>query len=243
MEWSDEGIVLRAARHGESDLVAVAMTFAHGRHAGLVRGGAGRRQWPLWQAGNRLELAWRARISDQLGSYRGELLEPIAGRAMNDARRLAAMASAVAMIDASLPERQPNEALYAALLHILRRLDCQDWESDYVRFELLLLQALGFGLRLETCAVTGQSEDLTHVSPRTGRAVSRQAAEPYLDKLLPLPGFLQRGHAGDANEVAQGLSLAGFFFARHVFEPADRGLPAARDRLVSLLAANPEQAD
>lgn len=235
MEWSDEGIVLQARRHGEGDLVATLMTFGHGRHAGLVRGGASRRQLPQWQTGNRLEVSWQARIVDQLGSFRAEMLEPFAARLMIDPLRLAAMAAACGMIDATLPERQNYDQLYAALLHLIRRLDVDDWPSDYVRFELILLEGLGFGLQLDRCAVTDSAENLTHVSPRTGRAVSADAAEPYLDKLLPLPSFLQTGHVADANEIAQGLKLAGFFFWRHVFEPADRGMPVARDRLASML--------
>ena len=236
MEWEDEGVVLRAKRHGENDLVAVLLTFEHGRHAGLVRGGASRKQWPIWQNGNRLEISWRARIADQLGQFRGELLEPHAARMMQDPLKLAAMTSACAISDTILPERQPFAKIYAALVHILRCLDTPDWQGDYVRFELLLLQNAGFGLRLDACAVTGSRDNLTHVSPRTGRAVCAAAAEPYLDKLLPLPAFLQGSHAATPKEIAQGLRLAGYFFARHVYGPADRAIPLARDRLAAMLS-------
>lgn len=235
MQWTDEGIVLRTQRYGESDLVVTAMTFDHGRHAGLVKGGASRKQMPQWQTGNRLELLWQARVADQLGSLRGELLEPLAARVMHDPLKLAAMAAACSMVDATLAERQAYQPMYAALLHMIRQLEAPGWPDDYIRFELLLLEGLGFGLQLDRCAVTETSDNLTHVSPRTGRAVSAEAAAPYLAKLLDLPTFLHSGHEAQPKEIAQGLRLAGFFFTRHVFEPADRALPLARDRLVSLL--------
>lgn len=238
MEWSDEAIVLRSRRHGESDLISVLLSFENGRHAGLVRGGASRRQWPNWQTGNRLEVVWQARIADQLGQFKAEMLEPIAARFMQDPARLSGLSAACAMIDATLPERQPYPQLYATLLHFFTRLERDEWALDYIRFELLLLEALGFALQLESCAVTGTTQNLSHVSPKTGRAVCAEVAAPYADKLLPLPGFLQDGHAYAPNDVAQGLRLAGFYFARHVFAPADRALPVARDRLVGLLIDN-----
>lgn len=238
MQWDDEGVVLRLRRHGESDAVAVALTFEHGRHAGLVKGGAGRRHWPTWQPGNRLELSWVARTADQLGRFSGELTEAHGGRLLSDPHRLAGLASACAMLDACLAEREPHPQLYAGLVHLLRTLDAgPDWPAGYVRFELLLLQELGFGLQLDRCAVTGRSDALDYVSPRTGRAVSTQAAGAYRDRLLPLPPFLHRGHAASSDEITQGLRLVGHFFARHIFHPTERHLPHARDRLAALFAS------
>lgn len=235
MQWDDEGVVLSLRRHGESDALVVAMTFEHGRHAGLVKGGAGKRQWPMWQPGNRLELAWLARTADQLGRFSGELKDANAARFLTDPARLAALACACAMLDACLAERQSHPRLYAGLLHLLRQLDTEpDWPASYVRFELLLLQDLGFGLQLDRCAVTGNKDDLQFVSPRTGRAVSVEGAGPYRDRLLPLPAFLHQGHVAASDEIAQGLKLAGHFFSRHIFHPAERHLPPARERLAAI---------
>lgn len=235
MEWRDEGIVLAARRHGERDAVASLLTFGHGRHAGLVRGGAGRRLWPLLQPGGRLECVWRARLAEHLGAFAVEPLQLHGGALLDDPLRLAGLASACALLEAVLPERDPHPDLYAALLTLLRRMGAQaDWPADYVRFELLLLGELGYALDLASCAVSGVADDLAWVSPRTGRAVSRAAGLPWSSRLLPLPPFLVEAVDADDRQIADGLRLAGHFLRRHVFEPADRPLPVARDRLSSL---------
>lgn len=237
MNWSDEGIVLAVRRHGEADAVLHALTFAHGRHAGLVKGGQGRAQRPLLQPGNVLELEWRARLAEHLGSYRLEPKRPLAAGLLDDPLRLAALGAACALLEAALPERDPHPRLYAALLTWLGRLAGEpEWAADYVRLELLLLAELGFALDLSACALTGAQADLAFVSPRSGRAVAAAAAAPYRDRLLPLPPFLLGG-ASDPGQIVQGLRLAGHFLARHILGPADRSLPAARDRLAALLAA------
>jgi DNA repair protein RecO (recombination protein O) len=237
MNWSDEGIVLAVRRHGEADAVLHALTFEHGRHAGLVKGGQGRAQRPLLQPGNVLELEWRARLAEHLGSYRIEPRRPLAAGLLDDPLRLAALGAACALLEAALPERDPHPRVYAALLTWLGRLAGDaEWAADYVRLELLLLGELGFALDLSACALTGAQEDLAFVSPRSGRAVAAAAAAPYRDRLLPLPAFL-RGGTSDPGQIAQGLRLAGHFLARHILGPADRSLPAARDRLAALLAA------
>ncbi|MDX6748220.1 DNA repair protein RecO [Geminicoccaceae bacterium 1502E] len=236
MEWRDEGIVLAARRHGERDAVASLLTFEHGRHAGLVRGGAGRRLWPLLQPGNRLECAWRARLSEHLGGFTVEPVRLHVAGFLEDPLRLAAVASACALLEAVLPERDPHPPLYAALLTLLGRMgEADDWPADYVRFELLLLVELGYALDLTSCAVTGSSEGLAFVSPRSGRAVSSGAAEPWVSRLLPLPPFLIEAVDADDAQIVDGLRLAGHFLRRHILEPADRPMPVARDRLSSLL--------
>lgn len=237
MMWADEGIVLAVRRHGEADAVLHALTFEHGRHAGLVKGGYGRMTRPLLQPGNVLELEWHARLAEHLGSFRAEPKRLLAGGLLDDPLRLAALASACALLDAALPERDPHPQLYAALLTWLDRLATRpDWAADYIRLELLVLGDLGFALDLSACAVSGATDGLAFVSPRTGRAVSAAAAEPFRDRLLPLPGFLV-GDESDARQIPQGLKLAGHFLSRHIFAPTDRPLPAARERLVALLGA------
>jgi DNA repair protein RecO (recombination protein O) len=236
IDWQDRGVVLSWRRFGESDALIQALTLAHGRHAGLVRGGAGRRARPLLQPGNLLLLTWKARLADQLGHFTAEALRLHAGRVLADPARLAALGSACALIAASTAEREPVPRLFEALVWLLERLAAADsWPSDYVRFEAVLLEELGFGLDLASCAVTGGTLDLAYVSPRTGRAVSRAAAGDWAPRLLPLPAFLLQGGEGDAAAVVQGLRLTGSFLRRHVFAPNELALPPARERLVTLL--------
>jgi DNA repair protein RecO (recombination protein O) len=241
MEWHDEAFVLSARPHGENDAILSALTLEHGRHAGLVHGGQGRRVKPLLQPGNRLSATWRARLADQLGSYRVEAVQLFAGRLVNDPVRLLALTSACALADEGLAEREPHPRVYAGLLRLLETMvqnENEGWPETYVRFELLLLADLGFALDLSSCALTGGTADLAYVSPRTGRAVGREAAGLHKPRLLPLPAFLvEGGRASAPGEVADGLRLAGHFLRKHVFAPADRPLPAARERLADRLAA------
>jgi DNA repair protein RecO (recombination protein O) len=237
VQWQDEGVVLAVRRHGESSAVATLLTRAHGRHAGLVRGGAGQRARPVWQPGNRLQVAWRARLSEQLGSFTGELLTANAALLLDHPGRLAGLGSACALLDATLPERDPHPGLYDALLTWLDELAHGGaWLEDYVRFELGLLAELGFGLDLSACAVTGTSDDLAFVSPRSGRAVSRAGAGAYAPRLLPLPPFLTGRQPADLDQTRDGLRLTGAFLRRHIFDASERPMPAARERFASWLA-------
>jgi DNA repair protein RecO (recombination protein O) len=237
VQWQDEGLVLAVRRHGESSAVASLLTRAHGRHAGLVRGGTGRTARPVWQPGNRLQIAWRARLPEQLGSFTGELLTPTAAFLLDDPGRLAGVSSACALLDATLPERDPHPGLYDALLEWLDELvHGGTWREDYVRFELALLADLGFGLDLSACAVTGATDDLAFVSPKSGRAVSRAGAGAYAPRLLPLPPFLTGRQPADLAQVQDGLRLTGAFLRRHIFDASERPMPAARERLSSWLA-------
>lgn len=236
MDWTDRGIVLTSRSHGETGLVASLLTREHGRHAGFVPGGISRKARPIWQPGNVVEVSWRARLAEQLGNYAGELREPHAARVLDDAIELAGLAAACAVVDAALPEREPHPAMYDGFQAFLGILGHPGWEAIYVRLELGLLQELGFGLDLEKCAVTGDTEDLAFVSPKTGRAVSRTAAEPYRDKLIALPGFLSTGGTpADSAELRLGLDLTGYFLERHVFWPQNKPLPPARSRFMDIV--------
>ncbi|MBV8188654.1 MAG: DNA repair protein RecO [Alphaproteobacteria bacterium] len=236
MDWSDEGIVLAARPHGETGLIAWLLTRDHGRHAGFVPGGVSRRARPVWQPGNLLAVQWRARLSDQLGNFSAELRQAYAAGALDDATALAGLAAACAVLDTALPEREPHPAVYDGLSALLAALGHTGWPAIYVRLELGLLQELGFGLDLQSCALTGVREELAYVSPRTGRAVSRAAAEPYKDKLLALPDFLVAGGLpADDDQLAKGFELTGHFLERHVFWPHNKPLPGPRSRFMETL--------
>src|SRR5260221_3187329 len=232
MDWRDDGFVLAARRHGESGLIVELLTLEHGRHAGLVRAGQSPRRRALLQPGNRVTASWRGRLPEHLGTFDCELVDAHAARFLDDPDRLAALSAASALLLAALPEREPHADVYAAFAGLLDAFDsAPDWPQAYVLWECGLLAALGFGLDLRRCAVTGAPDDLTHVSPRTGRAVSRAAAAPYRDKLLPLPGFLWRDVPADRAEITTGLALTEYFLLHHMLLPHGRVLPEARVRL------------
>ena len=236
MEWQDEGIALSVRPHGETDAILSALTFEHGRHLGLVKGGIGRRARPSLQPGNRLELAWKARLADHLGNYTVEPLQLFGARLLDDPLRLAALAAAAGLLDEVLAEREPHPRLYAGLLKLLEGMLADPrWLETQVRFELLLLQELGFALDLDRCAVTGAEDDLAYVSPRTGRAVSRAGAGDLVARLLPLPAFLLADVPATFADVLAGLRLSGHFLAKQALAPADKPLPAVRERLITLV--------
>lgn len=232
MEWADDGIVLAVRRHGENAVVASLLTRAHGRHPGLVHGGTGKALRGALQPGNAVRAWWRARLADQLGTFRIELAEAHAAALLDAPGPLAAIASACALAEAVLPEREPHPAAFAALAALLDACRSEAWPSVYVHWEVALLRELGYGLDLSACAGTGATEGLAYVSPKTGRAVSRAAGEPYRDRLLVLPAFLVGGGEGDRRAILDGLRLTGFFLDRHVLAPHRVAMPAARARLV-----------
>lgn len=238
MEWSDRGIVLSVRRHGESNAIVSLLTHDRGRHAGLVRGGAGRRLKGVLQPGHIVQAHWRGRLAEHLGTLTVEPESAPSAGFLEDADRLACLASACAVAEQALPERHPYPPLFDGFLALLDALARPGghWAAVYVRWELGLLEQLGFGLDLSACAVTGHNDGLAWVSPRTGRAVSASAGEPWRDRLLPLPAFLVGGGDGGPGEVADGLRLAGYFLARHLFAHAASGPPPARERFVARMA-------
>lgn len=229
MDWEDQGVVLSTRPHGEAGAIATLITRLHGKHAGLVRG---QRRLAALQPGVHVAAQWRARVADQLGTYTLEPTYSPTATVLDDPARLAALVSACALLDGALPDRAAYPAIFEGLVALLEALRGEFWDAVYVLWELELLAALGFGLDLHQCAVTGLNDQLAYVSPKSGRAVSLSAAQGYEDRLLPLPGFL-RGQ-GDANPdaVLAGLRLSRHFLARRLFAQANRALPAARDRFV-----------
>ncbi len=232
MEWDDEAIVLAVRRHGEHGGIVSLLTRSHGRHAGLMHGAQSKANRAVAQPGHQVRAWWKGRLAEQLGVLRLEVLHAHAGAVLDDAARLAALSAACALAELALPERQPHPGAHAALAALLGALAAESWPSVYVHWELALLRDLGFGLDLSACAVTGETSDLGFVSPKSGRAVSRAAAGPWKEKLLPLPRFLVEGSEGNAPDIHDGLRLAGYFLERHVLSPHNAAMPAARIRLI-----------
>lgn len=230
MEWSEEGIVVGTRRHGETDVILEVLTAGRGRHMGLVKGGRSRKLRPVLQPGNTLSLTWRARLHEHLGNFRAEPVTERSSRLM--ASPVGAFGLALAGAHLRLiPERDPHPRLYQALGRLLDRLDGPAPAAELmVRFELLLLDELGVGLDLESCAATGSRQNLAFVSPKSGRAVSRDAGEPYRDRLLTLPGFLVgiEGAVADRTGLEQAFQLTGTFLERHVLEPRGLAIPETR---------------
>ncbi len=214
-----------------------ALTREHGRHAGFVHGGQGRRLRGILQPGNRARLGWNARLAEHMGTYQVEDVGASWASFGQHGDAMAALASMIALLSAFLPEREPHPNLYAATVSTLETLEQPDhWPTAYVHWELGLLRVLGFGLSLDRCAATGVTERLAYVSPRTGRAVSREAGEPYADRLLPLPEFLAKGGAANREAWHAAMRLTGFFLERRVAASVHRPVPEARGRLLNQLA-------
>lgn len=238
MEWRDEGILLSVRRHGESSAIIEVLTQSHGRHAGLVRGGAGKARAAVLQPGAQLALDWSARLADHLGTYKVELIRPRAAAIMTNREALAALNAISALLVRLLPEREPDRHVHDATCDLLDAMDEGDpaWAALYASWELTLLGTLGFGLELGSCAATGARAGLAYVSPRSGRAVSRAAGLPYADRMLPLPQFLIGQGAATPAELCRALDLTGWFLCNRAcpaFGIAE--LPAARARLRVLL--------
>lgn len=237
MEFEDDAFVLSARVHGETGAIVELLTSLHGRWAAHVAGGASRRIKPMLQPGAKVLVRYRARTSDQLGSVSLEALSEGPAALFDDPAALAGLSAAAAVAAGALPEREPHPGAFLAfeaLAEALRLVEV--WPAVFVRFEAGLLEELGFGLDLSRCAATGSTDDLIYVSPKTGRAVSRAAGEPYKTKLLPLPRFMLSAQAGlDEGDVGAGLELTGHFLEQFVFGPVNRPLPPARLWLIDRL--------
>ena len=236
MEWRDDGVLVAMRLHGESAAIVEVFTAAHGRHAGVVRGGGSRRMAALLQPGGQVQVTWAARLDEHLGTF---VVEPLASRAaiLGDRLALAGLNAICALLHVALAERDPHPVLWGKTVALLDLLTAgADWPREYLRWELDLLAELGFGLDLSCCAVTGGREDLAFVSPRSGRAVSRGAAGEWQARLLPLPAVLLGQGPASGAEMVQGMALTGHFLNRGLQAVlGDKGLPEARGRLLAML--------
>jgi DNA repair protein RecO (recombination protein O) len=243
MHWTDEGVVLGVRKHGESSVILELMTREHGRHMGLVHGGRSKTLQAVLQPGNTVQATWRARLDEHLGTYQVEGLNLRAARLMGSSMALYGLAT-LAHLLRYFPERDPHFALFETLTVLVDHLDDPDLAPAlFVRFELAMLTELGFGLDLSSCAATGTEQDLTYVSPRSGRAVSAAAGEPYKDRLLKLPGFLigqSKANRPREEEVRAGFALTDFFLHQNVFGPQGQRAPEERARFVALATAGDE---
>ncbi len=234
MEWREEGLLLAVRRHGESAAIIEVLTEGHGRHAGIVRGGGSRKMAAILQPGAQLDATWRARLEDHLGTF---TIEPLKSRAhlMSDKLTLAGLNALTALLSYALPEREAHATLYRQTVTVLDMMEGEFWPLAYLRWELSLLDELGFGLDLSRCAVTGAETDLTYISPKSGRAVATGGAGDWADKLLPLSPALT-GKSADPVDIAAGLKVTGHFLLTRL-APAlgAKPIPQARQRLVELL--------
>ncbi len=241
MDWTGEGYVLSVKKHGETSAIIEVFTRDRGRHLGLVRGGVSRKLRPVLQAGNKIKVEWRARLSEHLGYFTVEGVNSRAAELMQDRLSLAGLNSACAVARETLPEREPHADVFDAFEVLIANLHDKDiWPALYIQWEAGLLASMGYGLDLSRCAATGVTDNLTHVSPRSGRAVCAQAAEPYRDKLYSLPSFMQPlSRRNDITvpqcDVEDGLRLTGYFLETRIQWGVNRTLPEARERMVGML--------
>jgi len=230
--------VLDVRPYAEADAIATVLTQTHGAHRGLARGGNSRGRASLWQPGNIVRARWVGRLAEQLGALSAELVHPAAALAMEDPLALAMLRAACAVAEGALPEREPHPRIFAGLLRLIPRLPLgEPTLTELIEWELVVLSDLGYGLDLSACPVTGRTEGLSHVSPRTGRAVTQEAAGEWAARLLPLPGFLTGSAPPDRTAWRDGLRLTGHFLARDAFGHQHRPLPQARAMLYDRVAA------
>ncbi|MBN9308183.1 DNA repair protein RecO [Devosia sp.] len=236
MQWDGEGLLIGVRRHGESSVIADVMVAGRGRHLGLIRGGRSTRLAATLQPGNTVQVTWRARLEEHLGTFQIELLEARAAALIADRLRLYASQLVCEHLHL-LPERDPHDRLLALALRIMDEQGTPlQLGAAVARYELVLLEELGFGLDLASCAATGVTTNLTHVSPRTGRAVCREAAEPYISRLLRLPAFLVGSGEATPEDVADAFRLTGHFLDMHVWMPRQVEPPTIRDTFVALVS-------
>lgn len=236
MKWDDIGVVIATKAHGENGLIVHILTQEHGLHAGMMKGR--KKHAPLSQPGTVLQLTWSARMEEHLGFWNVELRRSVPHIIANDQLRLYALNAITHLLYHTLPERYPCEPIYThylALNETLQHGQLGQWGLEYVQFQLDLLAWLGYGLDLTHCAATGDTHELVYVSPKSGRAVSKNAGEPFADKLLPLANFLQPQSRtqeeispvlmADTQQIIDGLRLSHYFFHKYIFAPQEKTLP------------------
>lgn len=237
VQWNDEGIVLDALKYGDHDAIVTVFTRERGLCRGVLKGGTRSKQRAMIEPGNKVQVEWNARLSEHLGTWHMELREEIAARVLSHRLKLTALGSLCAMLKLSLAEQDAHPRLYAQLMHLLETLQHEEnWLPAYVHFELALLEESGFGLDLEQCAATGTRENLRYISPKSGRAVSAEAGQPYHDRLLPFSNALRPELRNPVmQDIADGLRVTGFFLQHWLLESLQASLPAIRQQFAEIL--------
>ncbi len=239
MQWTDSGIILSVRKYGENSAVIRIFSENHGVYGGVARGVHSKANRGILLPGNRVSATWNARLSEQLGAFKCELIEANTAMLMAEYDRLTGLSSACTLIDSALPERHTYPHLYQCFQEFLSSLkNTETWYESYVWLEMNILAECGFGLDLSACAATGTTRNLTYVSPKSARAVSAEAGEPYRDKLLPLPPFLlgiYKNNRVAPSEILDGLHLTGYFLELGLFTPHNRKLPPVRQRLLDMM--------
>jgi DNA repair protein RecO (recombination protein O) len=236
MEWIDEGIIISSRPHGESGALVCALTSQRGRMHGYIRGQI--KNSAIIQSGNMVQIRWRGRTDEHLGTFSLEMIKPLPSIVTEQPSRLKAWVGLAAMLDWTLPEREPHSDLYVELQNVIRSFNNDNWMEDYIKFECNLLSRMGFGLDFSRCAVTGLNENLAYVSPKSGRAVSETEGLPYKDKLLRLPEFLRPDGVfskASRNCLYEGLKITGYFIEKYILLPHSRKLPEPRKSLEIML--------
>lgn len=245
MQWEDDAIIVERRAYGEQSLILTVLSAENGLYSGLVKGARGRRKvGNCYESGNLVSAKWQARLAEHLGHFTCDLHKNYFALFYHDFKKLNAVSSACSLVKSAFPEREPHPESFQALKQLLADLETDNWLTAYVEWEINFLAEMGFGLSLHHCAVTGETEGLAYVSPRTGRAVTAAAAEPYEGKLLSLPGFLKQNDSGDPmrapiagndNEIRAGLDLTGYFLERHMFLSHNKRMPLTRKRFIDSL--------
>ena len=237
-DWQDEGIILSNRPYAEIHSITTILTKSRGRHAGLVKAGQSSKMRSMLQPGSLVDAQWRARLDEQLGTFKLELSKNYSALIIDTPLRLCALSSMCSLLESSLPEREPQLTLWQATTALLQILSLSEmdneWLNIFVKWELGLLQELGFALKLGTCGVTGSTQQLAYVSPKSGRAISKPAAGVYVDRLLVLPMCLG-GHLKVDNELTAGIKITGHFLQNNIYNPIDKQLPSARRRLANMV--------
>lgn len=239
MQWTDQAIVLSTRKFSEHSGIVSTFTLDHGRAKGLVRQVSSRTNRGIYQISNKITATWQARLPEQLGFFKAELIQPVAAICLSEPLKLLGLASTCALLDSTLAEHEAHPHLYHAIIELFNHmLSSQEWLSSYIKFEILLLEELGFQLELEQCGATGQLDELIYVSPKTGRAISQSAGAPYKDKLLHLPAFLTSNGQNQpikSLDIKNGLELGAYFLNKYVLAPHAMSMPSARTRLYESL--------
>ncbi len=232
--WVDQGVILSIRPHGENGGIISLLTQNHGRYSGYVYGAKSSKMRGILEIGNVVRAEWQSKDFEGLGKYDIELDSNNIVNIMDNPKKLLTLQSLCTLVDKTLPEREEHVNIYNSVIAMLDSFNNDMWEAVYVYWEIGLLKELGFGLDLDKCAVTGTTEKLSHISPKTGRAVCEIEAEPYKDKLLELPKFLNPNIENlEEIDIFAGLRLTGYFLQSRIFDNYNKLLPDVRLRLLN----------